>query len=494
MSSERQTQTETEEANDEQNNTTVAGVGDHVDIVDPFDDVAEVNRGSGVNAVVYFAGVNPREAIDGVELPTWWSRRLGDRNVQTSLRGAVQSLPRAAATKTAWQNPVTGDWERTEKHNAIYNPALVEDIERRAVIQAVAADRDLTYSDAEELVDDFTVEGAKAALLADTLEDDQAMDELLAPFKARAADRALWNIPSDGYSIINPTTFLDPLCDAVEDSDLGGLVFGEFELSRGGGSVKGDVYLDATQIDLSHIDGDRDPIMLGLEVGWDFFSGTSAYATGIAMDTSCKNSLRALTDRIAVKHTGDVSNRIDFWADMLEEIGAVADDLTQMIIDAVQERVDFRDLPFGVREFYVHLGFPGYLAKYASENASNLAEDPFAPTYWDLHSGATYALTHYARGNADRVEELNRLANDLLMNPAPAVEQVTENYRRDVEQREAGRDDEQTTLGQRMNNHQGIAQVNAWSDSVRGMKQQFEEREDALKARFKNARRDEDDE
>lgn len=333
-----------------------------------------------------FAAVDPRDA-DDVDLPDWWTKQPRTaENPDNSLRGAIRQLPRSTETTVYFEDPQTGEKVQTDKFTGLINP-----------------------------------------------------DKINRP--GETTDDALWNIPTGEYTPINPAQFLDPLCDSIKDNDLEGTVFGEFTLRRGGGTVQGDIYFDAHSLDLQHID--NDPVMLGLEVGWDFFSQSTAYVQGMGMDTGCTNSLRQLTDQIGVKHVGDVDSRIDFWADVLEKIDAVADTLTQMIIDAEDTEIDISELPFGHKRFYEFLGFPSYLAEIATDDVMSNADDPYQPTMWDLHSGATYAVTHFARGNEQNVEEKNRMANDLLMNPSVAIERVEEEY----QEQQAVPDDQQRLDG-----------------------------------------------
>lgn len=399
------------------------------------------DSGNG-NEVMLFAGTDPRE---DVETPGWWNRRIArqydadaDGADAVTLRDAIRRLPRAVEAEAGWKHPATGEWMTTGKHNALIDPDTVGQLDAQVGTREEAQQQlDLDGDDA-----DVTV-----------------------------GDDALWHIPTDDYEIINPAMFLDPLVQAIEDHDLEGVAFGEFDLQRGGGRVRGDIYFDAHQIELDHID--NDPVMLGIEVGWDFFGGMAAYAQGIGMDTGCTNSMRRLTDKITVRHRGSVADRIDFWDDLLERINLVADQLVQMIADAEDTAVSLRELPFDVQRFYELLGYPEYLAERAAEDVRANADDPWEPTMWDLHSGATYAITHHARGSAQSIQDYHRRANDLLMNPAVSVEQVEQEYERE--------EAEQTELG---GDGSGVAALADLSGTLQDKREQYESREDEIKGLF----------
>lgn len=87
--------------------------------------------------------------------------------------------------------------------------------------------------------------------------------------------------------------------------------------------------------------------------------------------------------------------------------------------------IDIAAMPFDHAEFYTLLGFPEYLAEYAAEDIRMNPDDPFVPDMWTLYSGATYAFTHYFRGEEGSVlERYTRLANDILFNPEATIDRV----------------------------------------------------------------------
>ena len=125
-------------------------------------------------------------------------------------------------------------------------------------------------------------------------------------------------------------------------------------------------------------DRENEPITMGLTSGYDFFGGHAVYVEGFAQYTACKNSIRT--------------------------------------------------------ELYELLDFPSYLAEQAAGDAEANAPDPFRIDMWTLHSGATYALTHFFKGKeGSSLDGFVRTANDVLFNPEGTVERAREEYERQVE-------------------------------------------------------------
>lgn len=109
------------------------------------------------------------------------------------------------------------------------------------------------------------------------------------------------------------------------------------------------------------------------------------------------------------------------------------------------------------------------------------ATDPFVIDLWTLHSGATYALTHFFRGReGPSLDQYVRIANDILFNPEGTIQRVERAYEAKV----AGGDDgEQTAL----EGECGLARIEQVSKDLQANVPQFEEREQVLRARFQAA-------
>jgi hypothetical protein len=100
---------------------------------------------------------------------------------------------------------------------------------------------------------------------------------------------------------------------------------------------------------------------------------------------------------------------------------------------------------------------------------------------WTLHSGATYALTHFFRGKeGDALDDYVRTSNDILFNPDGTLDRVEQAYER---QAQAETDtDGQTGLESQV----ALAQIKQVSDGVCEKAETFEEREKMLRERFAN--------
>lgn len=284
--------------------------------------------------------------------------------------------------------------------------------------------------------------------------------------------------------MINPTEVYSPLEDVLrsetyEGTPLAELVFGEIRQYRGGGEVHMDVMFDGLSVTLP---GRSDPITMGVTSGYDFFGTNAVYVEGFARDSYCANSIRSLTDREVVKHVGDGDGFEPWWESVLEQLELVADDLLEFITDAQEITVSFPDVPFDLEAFYTLLEFPQYLAEHAANDARSNAADPFEIDLWTLHSGATYALTHFFRGKeGDALDGYVRTANDILFNPEVTIERVEQEYERHAKAETSP--DGQTGLESQV----ALAQIEQVSESVREKAETFEEREEALRERFAKA-------
>jgi len=191
--------------------------------------------------------------------------------------------------------------------------------------------------------------------------------------------------------------------------------------------------------------------------------------------------MRSLTDKEVIKHVGDVRNFRTWWEELLAQVELVADDLFEFIRDAQDIDLDFSELPFTVTEFYSLLGFPDYLGERAASDAEANAASPVEIDMWTLHSGATYALTHFFQGKEGAsLDQYVRIANDILFNPEGTIERVEQAYEQELE---ADDDGSQASLA----GERALASIERVSDDLQEKVKQFEEREDALRERFQEA-------
>jgi len=357
---------------------------------------SEVTEMKDPEARTIFAGVFGRT---NTELPEWYrERHRGDDHV--SFAEAIRALPQAAETTVAYRNPYTDEWVETERFNALVEPSRAREQAR---------------------------------------DDDAETDPL-------------FHIPTDSYAIIDPVDVYGPLEEVlreetIDGKPLGDVMFEEIRRYRGGGEVHMDIMFDGLEVRLS---GQSAPITMGVTSGYDFFGEHAVYVEGFAQDGYCSNTMRSLTDKEVIKHVGHVRNVRTWWEELLAQVELVADDLFEFIRDAQNIDLDFSELPFTVTEFYSLLGFPDYLAERAASDAEANAASPVEIDMWTLHSGATYALTHFFQGKEGAsLDGYVRTANDILFNPEGTIERV--------------------------------------SDDLQEMVDHFKEREDALRERFQDA-------
>jgi hypothetical protein len=172
---------------------------------------------------------------------------------------------------------------------------------------------------------------------------------------------------------------------------------------------------------------------------------------------------------------------------VLDRLDEKRDHLATLIQAASEETLAFSDLPddFGSEldgvsggpwaALYHYLGLPQYLAEYAGTRLRSRAADAYAPTWWDIHSAATYAVTHYDRGSRSSggaYEDHARIANDMLTNPVAMEDTFTSRY----EAERSSRDSE--SLAEQGG---GIADIHTAFDSLREKKEQYEEWEEDLR-------------
>ncbi|WP_210425047.1 hypothetical protein [Halorussus halobius] len=391
------------------------------------DSSSEVTEMKDPESRTIFAGVDGRT---DTELPEWYRERHGDADPVTFAE-AIRDLPQAVETTVAYQNPYTDEWVETERFNALVEPSRAQE---------------------------------------------QARDE-------DADTDPLFHVPTDSYSIINPVDVYGPLGEVlreetIDGTPLGEVMFGEIRRYRGGGEVHMDIMFDGLEVRLP---GRSDPITMGVTSGYDFFGEHAVYVEGFAQDGYCSNTMRSLTDKEVIKHVGDVRNFRTWWEELLAQVELVADDLFEFIRDAQDIDLDFSELPFTVTEFYSLLGFPDYLGERAASDAEANAASPVEIDMWTLHSGATYALTHFFQGKEGAsLDQYVRIANDILFNPEGTIERVEQAYEQELE---ADDDGSQASLA----GERALASIERVSDDLQEKVEQFEEREDALRERFQEA-------
>lgn len=296
----------------------------------------------------------------------------------------------------------------------------------------------------------------------------------------------LWRVSTERYGIINPDDAYAPLEDALRELNLDDGFYGHFRLYKGGGLWFLDGMFNTDSASVSP-PGASDPLMIGFNSGSDFFGNTAFYAEGFAQDTRCTNSIRSLTDQMKRKHTSRESARhldyeelTDWWERLLRQIFDIKDQLVEAIADAIDVTLPLNELPFDIEEFYELVGFPNGsqtpFASMAKVYCNSYAESRFAPTMWDVHSGATAVLEHeWNHSEGDTFRDYVRIANDLLFNPHISVERARDEFKRRIEQEGAGASDTQTLDGT-----QGLAQIQSFEESIEDKAEEWETRQNTL--------------
>jgi len=412
-----------------------------------------------------------------------------ERDIETDMlpeRGLhtlINELPRAQHAQAAWIHPRTGEVMATGKHNAVIEPMRAED----------ASDGYSRYADAIADITDRELDSVQDDIEAMSAE--EYIDDYLTPEQRSAVrecdigDDALFQIAGGNHTVINPQQPLGVLTDLLQERGLGEHVFGEVEIDRGGGRATLDIYMDGKHVESPTFAEGREPVVVGLQVQWSFFSDWAFRVCGQALDWACANNIHRLTDREVVKYAGDIESRVEWeelFESVLDRLNEKRDHLSTLIEAASEETLAFSDLPDGIGSelegvsggpwsaLYYHLGLPAYLSEYAGTRLRSRADDAYEPTWWDIHSAATYAVTHYdrsSRTSGGAYETHARIANDMLVNPASMEEAFVDSY----EAEQASRESE--TLAEHGG---GRVDIHTAFDNLRDKREQYEEWEEDL--------------
>ena len=352
-----------------------------------------------------------------------------DEMPETSLATALRGLERAEPTTNAWQVP--------------------EQVARRLDVDTINDDAPDGVTAYETTEGDVFIATER---FQSVVSPDKMTEWIQGEFRDEDSNQwrdPLWHVPTTDYTIVNPMDFYEPLEQALRDEDLGDSVFGEVRTYKGGGEVHMELLFDAFSIDLGD-DTEGGPILLGIRTGYDYFGGTALYAEGFAQDRYCQNSIRNVTEEKTRRHVGEPSETREWWETILSEMDLMTDRLAEIIEEANNIEVDYLNFEFSeltghnddLQAWFEMAGFPSYLAREAASNVRSRAENQFLPTMWEMHSGATYAVTHHYRGgeNTSRLNDLVNAANDMVMNPAQSIntvdaraEQFAERQRREAD-------------------------------------------------------------
>jgi hypothetical protein len=418
-----------------------------------------MRRSNTATTTVSFAGLTNHNNAEMTSSAAGVAGIDPDDPPETSLATAIRDLEQAEAGGLAWKVP-------EDVADKLSPTAINEKLPDGAM--AVGAGKSI-YVETDRFQSVYSPDKLRSWLSAD--EDTEQVDD------------ALWHVPTKTYSIVNPLTAYEPLEEAIRDEDYGDDVFGEIRQYKGGGEVHMDILFDAFQIDYTDDDSGRDPIVLGLRTGYDFFGSQALYFEGFAQDTRCDNSIRSITEKKTIRHVGDVDLE-DEVTDVLEEMQLMTNRLAELIELAEDIEVDMLEMEFSeafdhddnIQAFYELSGFPSYVARDAASHARQRADNQFMPDMTALWDGATYALTHTFSGgeNTATAQEYIDAANDMVMNPSQTLGQVNREHTRRLEAAsESGEDVLESSSAH--------ADIQEFTETVQDKADEFESRNEELR-------------
>jgi len=379
---------------------------------------------------------------------------------ETSLATAIRDLEQAEVGELAWKVPEN---IAQKVDTSALNDLLPEGT------TATRASSDTVYVETDRFQSVYSPDKLRSWFQAD--DDTEQVED------------ALWHVPTKTYSIVNPLTAYEPLEEAIRDEGYGDDIFGEIRQYKGGGEVHMDVLFDAFQIDYTDDDSGRDPIVLGVRTGYDFFGDTALYFEGFAQDTRCDNSIRSITEKKTIRHVGEVDLE-DEVTDVLEEMELMTNRLAELIELAEDIEVDVLEMEFSepfdhddnIRAFYELAGFPSYLSQEAASHARQRADNSFLPDMTAMWDGATYALTHAYQGgeNTSTAQEYIDAANDMVMNPSQVIGNVHRQHEERLARQTEG--DQQTLEGEAAH-----ANIEEFAQSTKEKADEFESRNEELR-------------
>lgn len=353
-----------------------------------------------------FVGVDKYHRQDGCVLPKWYrdvvKATIGQAKEARSFNETLRTLPTATRTRVAYFDTEADEWREDEDHVAIVNPAW--------------------------------------------LGDGLPTDDPTRP------DTAVWNIPTERYTIVNPMDAYGPLGAVIrqrlsksanEQTDGLGCVFGEMRLFRNGGEVHMDILFDGLRV--ADPDGPGKPFVLGITTGYDFFGGRALYARPMAYDSRTGTAMRNIAPKRKRKHTGAAGASVSgWWGSVLNQLDDVSETLFGAIVDARAHEIDVDALYTNFAGFYDALGYPDYVAESA---ADKLGDGRTTASAWELYYALATTLTEaYSGKDTGALEGYVATANTLLFCPPRAERTVIEHMRDTLRNQQTLTSDEEEQL------------------------------------------------
>lgn len=277
---------------------------------------------------------------------------------------------------------------------------------------------------------------------------------LVNPAKEGTTAERVYNTATNAYDPVQPTEIFEPLLEAASEHGAGEQMFGHLRGYDYGGvegsEVHADMFFPEWTVDLP---GESPDVILGVQAGYDYKSGTRIYAEPIALNTGSQTVMRSLADAHKRSHRkspdkddGETADEVAaWWGSTFERLDRVSDTLFQVVMDADEHMVSFEGIPFSPADGLRLMGLPEGLANYAAAQLPGDTENTHKEvSAWELHEAAMLALTEHYDGKTDgkSMKDHVALANRWLTRPNSAEQSM---YRAMDEELQT--DEEQTTLG-----------------------------------------------
>lgn len=377
-----------------------------------------------------------------------------------------------------------------------------------------AEGRDVAYWDTE--LERYVAARDHQAIINPNWEGRDPDDDSLEEPDAGPKD-ACWVTATRNYEAVNADVMYEPLGDALAEYDISG-VFGEVREYRNGGEVHLDMFFPDYRVELAlddskSIDDEEqpDPLILGIQSGFDFFRQTTHYSRVIALDPNTGAILRDLTKKRSRKHikprdqtegrtAHDIAN---WWVGELDRLDNVTDTLFEVIHDASEYYFDLQSLPFNTDDFYSVLGTTEHLAREATENLPERQIDTGVFSAWDAHRALAQAITESldAKDDGSTLRKYVRVANGILFQPPKAETRAMQEFEflLDDDVLDAldatGRGEQQTLAGETATDRRDVllAELRARRDTAADRVDEYKSMKARLKEMLREAERSDSD-
>jgi len=257
-----------------------------------------------------------------------------------------------------------------------------------------------------------------------------------------------WQIPSDSYSIINPTDWYYE-CHKVLEKNGERSPFGWVEFDDYGGIVDFYLLLPTQKFTPPSVnegvdspiessqDNSRRPVLLGFHSGYRFDGSRSLDFELFGFDTEHQTAYWGLGGFKNQPHRGDVMRYAgDWWVDGYDSISQATSmdgNLLNDISEATTLQLDFNDAEWSISEFVECLGLPPTYAESVEERATEMSEYPHIISMWNLYVNINFVIdAKYSEKEKSRnsltFQGHARVARKLLRDPETEINRAKRNY------------------------------------------------------------------